>query len=168
MGIMAMKCPNCAGDINYDTSQRIIKCPYCDSTLNMDTEGRIAEEELRRERAHSAYIQADRDAYLKKVKKWNLTKKLYYAGVAAATMVAYLGDKFISDGVGTPIVAILFLVMLCFPVWLNGTVPAAPAAVENGFKLKHGIGTTMKLYIMSILSAIGGVFLGVIIEGIIK
>ncbi|MBO4866044.1 MAG: hypothetical protein J5582_05675 [Ruminococcus sp.] len=168
MEITVMKCPNCSGDINYDPHQRVVKCPYCDSTLNMDTEGRIAEEELRRERMHSADMQAERDKYLKDVKKWHLMKKIYYGVIAAAICTAYLLDKFVRDGLGTPIVAILLIVMIGFPIWLNGKVPSAPASVENGFKLKRGIGNTVKLYIMSLLSSMGGLLIAVIIEEILE
>ncbi|SFB72955.1 hypothetical protein [Ruminococcus albus] len=168
MEITVMKCPNCSGDINYDPHQRVVKCPYCDSTLNMDTEGRIAEEELRRERMHNADMQAEREKYLKDVKKWHLKKKIYYGVIAVATCAAYLADKFIKDGVGTAIVAILLIVMIGFPIWLNSVVPNAPAAVESGFKLKRGVGNTVKLYIMSILSSMGGLLIAVIVEDIIN
>lgn len=166
MEIMVMKCPNCSGDVNYDPHQRVVKCPYCDSTLNMDTEGRIAEEELRRERMHAAGMQAERENYLKAVKKWQLIKKLYYGVAAAATGTAYLLDKFVRDGLGTPIVGFLLMAMVACPIWLNSKVPDAPLSVENGFKQKKGIGNTAKLFVMTLLSILGGLLLAVIIEEI--
>lgn len=168
MEIMAMKCPNCSGDINYAPGQRVVKCPYCDSTLNIDTAGVMAEAELQRERAQHADIQAERDNYLKKVKKWHLIKKIYYGVIAAATGTAYLLDKFVRDGLGTPIVVVLLMSMVACPIWLNGKVPDAPLSVENGFKLKRGFGTTAKLFVMTLLSILGGLLLAVIIEEIFE
>ncbi len=35
MQIVAIRCPNCSGDISYTPGEQVVKCPYCDSVLNI-------------------------------------------------------------------------------------------------------------------------------------
>ena len=35
MELLSMKCPNCAGEINYKHGKTSCKCPYCDSVIKI-------------------------------------------------------------------------------------------------------------------------------------
>ena len=36
MAIREFKCPNCGGEINYDSDSGKLKCPYCDSEFEVE------------------------------------------------------------------------------------------------------------------------------------
>ena len=75
MEYVAMKCPNCAGDINYQIGMTTCKCPYCDSTVKItlsDREAIYEQQVIEREAEQKARIE-----YLEKLRKWKILLRIF-------------------------------------------------------------------------------------------
>lgn len=169
MEIMAMKCPNCSGDINYTPGQRVIKCPYCDSMLNITDAAETALENTQKEFKNIEHIRLD---YAKRVQSWKGRTYLYYGLVFLLTIIAFLLlDRFRNHSGGYNLGGIIFILLLIsfptVPFIFSRMVPVAPKEIEEQLKVKTGFPTIVKIAGFAVLLALAGAFIVSFISNIL-
>ncbi|ADU20832.1 hypothetical protein [Ruminococcus albus] len=88
MQIVAIRCPNCSGDISYTPGEQVVKCPYCDSVLNIkEGSDRAALERTKNEFKNIEHIRYE---YARSVQHWKTLTYLYYGLVFVLTITAFL------------------------------------------------------------------------------
>lgn len=166
MEITAIKCPNCAGSINYLPGQRAVKCPYCDSVLDIKADPA----EIALDLAKKKYQNADaaRVGYLNNLRSWKTKGRILLTVQFALTMISYFLTEINSKGTGLynfgmMLVVAVFVSIFAGPIWLKSKIPPAPQNIEEQLKLKGSVLLTIKLVALSILAMFLGLIAGVIL-----
>ena len=108
MELLSMKCPNCAGEINYKHGKTSCKCPYCDSVIkiSMSAEDLDYEQMMR----DSAAAENAKKNYLAKLKRWQTIK---YVSMVLCVVIGFVfgfapEHSSMSTISGFPVIVLLF------------------------------------------------------------
>lgn len=108
MELLSMKCPNCAGNINYKHGKTSCKCPYCDSVIkiSMSAEDLDYEQMMR----DSAAAENAKKTYLAKLKRWQTIK---YVSMVLCVVIGFVfgfapEHSSMSTISGFPVIVLLF------------------------------------------------------------
>ena len=171
MEYVAMKCPNCSGDIRYSVGSTECVCPYCDSHIAVQRtadEQRLAvlEEENRGldYRAHVAEGQEKKRAeYVKSLKSWD---KVNYI-LLGMTFVASVITFFINDTENSIMMAFgipMFLLTIFAPPIRASMLPKRPADIQNVRDPGGKAVNTIKLYAMFFGAMMIGTIIGMMVS----
>ena len=85
MELLSMKCPNCAGNINYKHGKTSCKGPYCDSVIKIS----MSAEDLDYEQMmkDSAAAENAKKTYLAKLKRWQTIK---YVSMVLCVVIGFV------------------------------------------------------------------------------
>lgn len=161
MEIIAIKCPNCSGEINLSPGQRMVRCPYCDSVLDIKAEpAEIALEKTKKEFRDIEHIRFD---YAKRVQHWKGLTYLYYGLVYLLTIISFLlidrcRDNSGGYDIGMIIILLLLISFLAIPGIFSYIVPVPPKEVEQPLRLKAGLPAAVKMAVTALLLALAGAF----------
>lgn len=100
MELIAMKCPNCAGDINYTPGNTKVVCPYCDTQIKITMTAE--EREFERDTSRLAH---NRDKYFKDLQIW---KMIYFISLPLAVVSGVMLCLFSNTAAGLPAVFFIF------------------------------------------------------------
>lgn len=167
MEYIAMKCPNCAGDIRYSAGTTECVCPYCDSHIAVHRtadEQRLAvlEEENRGldYRAHvTQEMEKKRSEYVKSVKAWDRTNFI----LVAVTFVSSIVTFFINNTDNNVMMIFGFLMFgltIFAPPIRASMLPNRPQDIQNVRDPGGKAGNTFKLYAMFFGAMMIGTIIG--------
>ena len=155
MELLSMKCPNCAGEINYKHGKTSCKCPYCDSVIkiSMSAEDLDYEQMMR----DNAAAEEAKKTYLAKLKNWQTIK---YISMALCLVIGFVfgfapEHSSVQTIVGFPVIVLLFG---GGPI-LHSFAPTPPDIILNKITPKERPNSTGALYGIVIgMVLLGGVF----------
>ncbi|SEK53629.1 hypothetical protein [Ruminococcus albus] len=171
MEYVAMKCPNCAGDIRYSVGSTECVCPYCDSRIAVQRtadEQRLAvlEEENRGldYRAHVAEEQEKKRAdYVKSLKSWDRTNYILMGLTFVLAIITFAINDTSNDVMmifGLP----MFLITIFAAPIRASALPKRPEDIQNVRDPGGKAGNTFKLYALFFGAMMIGVIIGMIIS----
>lgn len=152
MELTVMKCPNCAGEIQYTPGNTQTRCPYCDSIVHIS----MTADEARFEQ-DAAELAAAKEKYFKQLAKF---KKIKYVCMVLAFLsgipfAAVNNESALFILAGLPA---LFFTFAGSPV-VHSFAPEPPEGIKNNLAKNEKPTSKGKLYAIFI----GLMFLGFVI-----
>ena len=161
MELLSMKCPNCAGNINYKHGKTSCKCPYCDSVIkiSMSAEDLDYEQMMR----DSAAAENAKKTYLAKLKRWQTIK---YVSMVLCVVIGFVfgfapEHSSMSTISGFPVIVLLFG---GGPI-LHSFAPTPPVIILNKLTPKERPSSTGALYGIVIGMLLLGGVIGEMVKG---
>jgi DNA-directed RNA polymerase subunit RPC12/RpoP len=170
MEYVSMKCPNCAGDIQYSVGTTECVCPYCDSHIAVHRtvdEQRLAvlEEENRGldYRAHVAEeMEKKRAEYVKSLKHWDKVNYILMILTFVLSIITFAINDTNSDVMMIFGLPMLLITIFAAPIRASA-LPKRSQDIQNVRDPGGKAGNTFKLYAMLFGAMLFGVIIGLMI-----